>query len=375
MVDRRDVDLALAALDLAEPHDAVDLGDRRRILRTTRFEQLGDSRQTARDVARLVRFAADLGDDRSGEDALSIFHGELRARRDDEVAHALLLPALLLNDLDVRVELLFAVFDDDALAQTGELVELLGHRLVFDDVDEAHRAVDVGENRVRVRIPGEDHLVALHVRCRPRPSGSRRAAPAGARRCRRSCRSHDLMRISPSYDVTMRCLSGFVTTTSRSPYSIVPGDLRLARRLLGDTSRRSTDVERAQRELRARLADRLRGDDTDGFAQVDDVHRRQVAAVAHAAETALRLTGEDGADLDRLDARLFDLRAPSPRRSADRLRRAACGGPTRRARADPRRPRRRSCRRCAPTSGSMTSSPSFSADDLETLDRTAILFA
>ena len=53
-------DLALAALDVAEPHDAVDLGDRRRILRLARLEQLGDARQTARDVARLVRLAAEL---------------------------------------------------------------------------------------------------------------------------------------------------------------------------------------------------------------------------------------------------------------------------------------------------------------------------
>ena len=97
-VDRRDVDLALAALDLAEPHDAVDLGNRRRILRTARLEQLGDSRQTARDVARLVRFAADLGDDRARRRCCCpSSHGELRAHRDDEVAHALLLAALLLQ--------------------------------------------------------------------------------------------------------------------------------------------------------------------------------------------------------------------------------------------------------------------------------------
>ena len=104
------------------------------------------------------------------------------------------------------------------------------------------------------------------------PSSTMRMAPSGT--CRRAAtvalRSPlDLMRISPSYEVTICCLSGLVTTTSRSPYSIVPGDLRLARRLLGDTSRRSTDVERAQRELRARLADRLRGDDADRLAQVD----------------------------------------------------------------------------------------------------------
>src|SRR4029079_5440521 len=122
VVDRRNEDLTLAALDLTEPHHTVDLRDRRRILRTTRFKQLGDSRQTARDVARLVRFTTNRGDDRSREDLLSILHGELSARRDDEVTHTLLLPALLLNDLDVRVEFLFTIFHDDALTETRELI-------------------------------------------------------------------------------------------------------------------------------------------------------------------------------------------------------------------------------------------------------------
>ena len=44
--------------------------------------------------------------------------------------------------------------------------------------------------------------------------------------------------------------------------------------------RRSTDVERAHRELRARLADRLAGDDTDRFADVDLVAASEVATVA-----------------------------------------------------------------------------------------------
>src|SRR3989442_943155 len=54
-------DLALAALDLAEPHHAVHFRNRGRVLRPTRLEQLGDARQTARDVARLVRLARHLG--------------------------------------------------------------------------------------------------------------------------------------------------------------------------------------------------------------------------------------------------------------------------------------------------------------------------
>src|SRR5439155_25760781 len=61
-----------------------------------------------------------------------------------------------------------------------------------------------------------------------------------------------------------------------------------------------------QRELRARLTDRLRGQNADRFAEVHHVHRGEVAAVAHAAYTALGLAREHGADLHRLDPRILD---------------------------------------------------------------------
>src|SRR5690606_23926690 len=83
-------------------------------------------------------------------------------------------------------------------------------------------------------------------------------------------------------------------------------DLRLACRLRRDARRRTTDVERAERELRARLTDRLRGQDADSLADVDCLHRREVAAVALAADAALRLAGQHGTDLHRLDARVLD---------------------------------------------------------------------
>ena len=53
-------------------------------------------------------------------------------------------------------------------------------------------------------------------------------------------------------------------------------------RLFGDARRRAADVERAHGELRARLADGLRGDDADRFAHFDHAAGRQVAAVAPA---------------------------------------------------------------------------------------------
>src|SRR5688572_2602697 len=55
---------------------------------------------------------------------------------------------------------------------------------------------------------------------------------------------------------------------------------------------RAADMERAHRELRAGLADRLRRNDADGLAAIHAVAARQVAAVALRADTVLRLAGD-----------------------------------------------------------------------------------
>ena len=70
---------------------------------------------------------------------------------------------------------------------------------------------------------------------------------------------------------------------------------------------RAADVERPHRELRARLADRLGGDDADGHAFFDQLAGRQVHAVAAAADAERRLAGQRAADLDLLEAQLLDL--------------------------------------------------------------------
>src|SRR5436305_1344819 len=70
-------DLALAALDLAEPHGAVDLGDRGRVLGPPGLEQLGHPRQAARDIAGLVRLARHLGQHETGVHLLAVLDREL----------------------------------------------------------------------------------------------------------------------------------------------------------------------------------------------------------------------------------------------------------------------------------------------------------
>ena len=69
----------------------------------------------------------------------------------------------------------------------------------------------------------------------------------------------------------------------------------------------AADVERPHRELRARLADALGGDDADRHALFDQRAGREVHAVAAAADAERRVAGHRAADLDLLQAELFDL--------------------------------------------------------------------
>src|SRR5579862_4918716 len=78
--------------------------------------------------------------------------------------------------------------------------------------------------------------------------------------------------------------------------------LRVLRRLFGNTSRRSADVERTHGELRAGLADGLRRNDAHRFAALDQPSGRQVASVAGHAHAAFRFASQHGANLDALNA-------------------------------------------------------------------------
>src|SRR2546423_8233449 len=73
-------------------------------------------------------------------------------------------------------------------------------------------------------------------------------------------------------------------------------------RLFGNARGRTADVERTHRELRARLADRLGGDDADRFADLDELAAGEIASVAAAADAATRFASQSRTDLDLLDA-------------------------------------------------------------------------
>src|SRR4029077_3767044 len=72
-------------------------------------------------------------------------------------------------------------------------------------------------------------------------------------------------------------------------------------RLFGDASGGAANVERAHRELSARFADGLRGDDADRFAHLNEAPGGEVAAVAASANAAPGFASEHGANLHAFD--------------------------------------------------------------------------
>ncbi len=81
--------------------------------------------------------------------------------------------------------------------------------------------------------------------------------------------------------------------------------LRIDARSHRRTRSRTTDVESAHRQLRARFADGLRRDHADRFADVHQATAAQVTAVALRADAEARAAGQRGAHLDLVDAGCF----------------------------------------------------------------------
>ena len=79
--------------------------------------------------------------------------------------------------------------------------------------------------------------------------------------------------------------------------------------MLGAALYGAADVEGPHRQLGAGFADRLRGNDADGFADVDRCAASQIASVAPAADPFLQGAGQDAADADGFEVGGFYLNA------------------------------------------------------------------
>ena len=284
------VDLALTLGDFAVLDDAIDFADDRGLARLARLEQFDHARQTAGDVLGLGGFARDLGQHVAGVDRVAVLHHQVGVRR-----HQVALAGLAF-DHDRRLALLVRRIRHHVTRQAGDFVHLLVQRDAFLQVLEMHRAADFGEDGEGVGIPLEQDLALLDriaVVDLELGAVNHRVAFALAALLvdhgNRSLAVHD-------HQIARLRLDRLHADELHE--AVVFGVLR---RLLGDSRRRAADVEGTHGELRAGFADGLRRDDAHRLAAFDQPSGRQVAAVAHDANAALRFAGQHRTDLHPLD--------------------------------------------------------------------------
>src|SRR5215470_9822554 len=295
-----DHDLAHALHEAAHLDAAIDLGDDGLLLGLAGLEQLGHARQTTGDVLGLGRLARDLRDDVGREDLGAVGRAEVGA---DRQRVAVTLGRLDRSgvagrpDDDTRLQLALWILDDHLARQAGDLVELLPDRHALEDVLVLDPTGELREDRVGERIPLDQHgprldlLVRLHLDLGAVHDRIALALAAAL------VRHADLAVTVRRDQVTVAVHDGAEVVVFHDA-----GALGLVLGRLDHAARGTADVEGPHRELRARLADRLRGDDADRLAELGQPPGAKVAAVAHDADAALGVAGQGRPDAHPLQA-------------------------------------------------------------------------
>ena len=172
---------------------------------------------------------------------------------------------------------------------------------VLLEVDELDRSGRLGEDRHGVRVPRRDLLALLHLGAVLDEERRAHLELVGVELV--AALRVDLERaVLVEDDLAPLVVAHAAHVDELGDAVVLEDDLRDLR----GRGRGSADVERTHRQLRAGLADGLRGDDADGRADLDLLAGREVASVALRAHSVLCVAGEAGADPDLLDAGLVD---------------------------------------------------------------------
>src|SRR5579859_4829749 len=294
-----DVDFAHALGTFAVTDGAIDFADDGWILGLAGFEKFDDARETASDVLGLGGFARNLREHVAGLDIVAVPDHQVGAGR-----HEVFLPNLAGRIANENRGLMLFIArrqSHHVLRKAGNFVHLLFDGDSGLQVVEFHRASGFGKDREGKRIPLGENLAVRDVfaflNAEARAINDVIAfllAPLFIKDGDKTRAVHGDGSAAASLDMLQ---------VYKFDDAVVAGFERGA---LGDARGRSADVERAHGELCAGLADGLRGDDADGFAELDHAAGGQVAAVAQRAHTATRLAREHGADADAVNTRALD---------------------------------------------------------------------
>ena len=246
---------------------------------------------------------------------LSFLHCDVRAGGNRVAGKDFL---VLVDDDDLRMQI-FLVLDDDGAHHAGRFVHLALDGDAVDHVAEFDLAGLFREDRHVVRIPLHEGLALLDLAAVGH--GDDRADDDGV-----AFEFAAILGVNGDGAVLVEHDPVAVERLDRAQVveATVAVVLGLDHRLLEGLRRRAADVEGTHGQLRAGLADGLRGDDADRLAELDHLAGGQVAAVALGADAALGFAGEHGADLELLDADLLDRRRRDFVDELVRLRGSAC---------------------------------------------------
>ncbi len=306
---RLDDDATLVLVVAAEADRTIDLSDDGVVLRTTSFEQFGNTRQTTGDVLGLGAFQRRTCKHVTLGNLLTRLDRQDRVNRQLEAgistARQLHDATAGVHDDDRRLEVRTArgrtPVDNLTLGDTRGFVGRFENGETIDDVFELNGTRDFRHHWTGVRIPLCQTLTALDlvaiidVQLRTVGDALRRAFDATL------VENGDRHVAAHSDENTVRVAQQVAVLHLHGTF------VRCFEERLVDHVRRTTKVERTHGELRARLADRLRGDDANGFTHVDRCTAGKVTTVADRANAGLNFAGQCRTDTDRLDTGLLDL--------------------------------------------------------------------
>src|SRR3990167_1897546 len=313
-------DQAALALGLfTEGDGAADFCQDRGFLRTARFEQVGNARQTTGNVAGLRGFLGDTGDDITHTDLDPVGHTDQGVSRQEVLGRYVgtrqqQILAVDTNHLHGRTDVLAGSrtilrIEDFDVGQTGQFVGLALDGDAFFHAHVGHGTFHFGNDRVGVRVPLGNNSASIDL-------------VTFLHRNHRTVRQLVALTLTTEL-VGNRQLTG---TRYRNQVAVQTLDvlevvqtnrttiLHLDTISSGSPAGRTTDVERTHGQLGTRLTDRLSSDNADRFTDVDLVTTSQVATVALGADTVAGFAGDrrthdhfvDAVQLDEFDPLLVD---------------------------------------------------------------------
>ncbi len=306
-------DAAFAANDnglLAAAFVALDFDDAGNLrhdcgfLGFPRFEDFSDARETGRDVRRALGFLGLTGEQMTGDNDLTGVHVDAGFRRQEVEVEDLAIRRIH----DLNLGMAFAlVFDNNETLAAFLAFRFGANGFAFLDVLEFNTAGLFRQNRNAVRVPNSDLLAALdRILFLHEQRGTVRNLLAFEFATLGIHKSDEAVALQHDR-VTIAFMIGDINAVQIAIFNDARGtrtDVVLGRGDVADTA----GVERTHRQLRARFANGLCGNDAGGKTFFDQLARREIDAVAPSAHAGERFTSQRRADADGFDVQILDLR-------------------------------------------------------------------